>query len=124
VKGLIGLVLATLCWTGAATMIRTIDGDTFDAMVQAYPKMIVTERIRVLGVNTPEMHAPTLDAGKASKAFSEAWLARGAVTLAIGCSGQSAYDSFGRALAVVTRGETNLADDLIAAGLGVPMAGR
>jgi endonuclease YncB( thermonuclease family) len=65
-----------------------------------------------------------VEADKA-KAFTDAWLKDGhAVTLDIACTGQAPYDSFGRVLAVVTRDGKNLADDLIAAKLGVPMAGR
>jgi endonuclease YncB( thermonuclease family) len=118
------LALVIICWTVVAQPMRTVDGDTFYAMLLPYPKMAITERVRVLGVNTPERKAPTMVEADRAKAFTEAWLGGEAVTLGIACTGQAPYDSFGRVLAVVTRDGKNLADDLIAAQLGVPMPGR
>jgi micrococcal nuclease len=123
-RGALAVPLAVLCWTVVAQPMRTVDGDTFEAMVLIYPKMSVTEKIRVLGVNTPEMKGDTMEAAKKAKTYTEAWLDGRAVTLTIACTGQPPYDNFGRVLAVVTRDGTNLANDLIAEKLGVPMAGR
>src|SRR5213594_778399 len=80
--------------------------------------LTATERIRVLGVDTPELKGGTEETRAAAlkaKEFTAAWLAQGPVTLAT-CQ----LDSFGRVLATVTRGDQNLATLLIQAGLGVP----
>jgi len=74
--------------------------------------VLTPERIRVLGVNTPERGQPGF---QEASDYSEAWLMKGDVTLS-GC----ARDSFGRVLATVTRGPESLADLLIANLLGVP----
>lgn len=100
------LILALLCWssswTVAATPVSNHDGDTF--------KIRGEVRVRVLGVNTPEVGQPKADE---ATAFTARWLAQGPVLLTV--CGQDVY---GRLLAHVTRGEDNLADALLAAGLG------
>jgi endonuclease YncB( thermonuclease family) len=120
------LAIAVLCWTVMAYPGRAIDGDTFDATTYtttAYPKIRVTvevdERIRVLGVDTPERRLATMQEYLAAKSFTETWIKLGTVRLEVGCTGQPDYDNFGRMLAVVTRDGKNLADELIGAGLGV-----
>jgi endonuclease YncB( thermonuclease family) len=94
---------------------RVIDGDTFDAKLSLFLNLFSFERIRVLGVDTPELHAPTLAAAQDARAFSIQWLGKGPVQLTA-CK----RDDFGRLLAIVTRGEENLATELIKAGKGVP----
>ncbi len=69
------------------------------------------ERVRVLGVDAWELDDPR---GAAARAFTEAWLGRGPITLTA-----CARDHFGRVLAVVTRGGEDLADALVTAGHGV-----
>ena len=118
------IAIALLCWTISATTVRVIDGDTAVMSGAVWPDLTATMHVRVLGVDTPELRGTTLEDAKKAKAFTEAWLGVGPVTLTIGCTGQPARDSFGRVLAVVTRDGKNLADDLIAAKLGVPMTGR
>lgn len=110
-----------LCWVVSAQPGRVIDGDTFEAQVLAYPRLIVIERVRVLGVDTPEMKAATLGKAQAAKSYTDAWLtSAGKVTLGVGCGDAPPYDSFGRVLATVTRLDGRvLADDLIAAKHGV-----
>ena len=107
-----------LCWLVSASVVRVIDGDTFVASVDIWPGLTGTAHVRVLGVDTPEMTGATKEAGEKARIFTSAWLDRGDVMLAVGC-GIRAQDSFGRYLAVVSRNGKNLADELIAAGLGV-----
>src|SRR5687768_8509343 len=102
-----------LCWTVQATPLRTIDGDTFEARVGIWLNLSAIERVRVLGVDAPERAASA--EALAAKLFTEAWLARGPVTLDV-CK----RDSFGRLLAVVRRDGDVLAEQLINAGHGVP----
>ena len=114
------LAVALLCWTVSAQPIRVIDGDTFVVTAAVWlasaGDQTVIERVRVLGVNTPERHGATKAAGEAAKAFTEQWLAGGAIRLEV-CQ----RDSFGRILATVMRADgRDLTEDLLEAGLGVP----
>lgn len=105
-----------LCWTWTGVIPgRVIDGDTFEAQVAIAPHHIWYPRVRVLGVDTPELDGATKPAALAAKAFTEAWLSRGPVVL-VACK----EDHFGRLLATVQRDGDNLATLLINAGHGVP----
>lgn len=112
------LICAVICWTVSASSLRVIDGDTFVASIDIWPGLTGTAHVRVLGVDTPELKGETKAKAEEARAFTQKWLDKGDVTLAIGC-GKPAQDSFGRYLGTVTRGDKNLADELIAAGFGV-----
>lgn len=87
-------------------VMRVIDGDTFVLYHVGVP---AEERVRLLGVDTPERGEPGfLEAGQ----FTRAWLSAGPWTLST-CK----RDSFGRLLGTVTRGGQNLGDELRQAGL-------
>lgn len=88
---------------------RTIDGDTFVLYSIATP---LDERVRVLGVDTPERGTGPL--ADSASAFTKRWLAAGPFSLEA-CT----RDSFGRLLGRVSRNGRTLADTLIALGLGV-----
>jgi len=108
--------LVLLCWIAVGTPVKVIDGDTFEADVRVWIGLTQRERVRVLGVDTPERKGATLEAGNAARAFTAEWLADTDVRLHV-CQ----RDSFGRVLATVTRARdgANLTTDLIAAGQGV-----
>jgi endonuclease YncB( thermonuclease family) len=40
-----------------AEVVRVLDGDTFEARVRIWPGMDVTTRVRLRGIDAPEMHA-------------------------------------------------------------------
>jgi endonuclease YncB( thermonuclease family) len=40
-----------------ADVVRVLDGDTFEARVRIWPGMEVTTRVRLRGIDAPEMHA-------------------------------------------------------------------
>lgn len=91
---------------------RVLDGDTFALYHVGTPP---EERVRILGVNTPERGQP----GSAeATAFTKDWLARGAFDLTA-CK----RDSFGRLLGSVTRHGESLAGQLLDRGLGTPYEG-
>lgn len=52
-----------------AEVIRVIDGDTFDAMVDLGMSTFIKVRVRILGINAPEKTGPTKEAGIASMFF-------------------------------------------------------
>ena len=106
------------CWAVSAEPGRTLDGDTFDARLSIWPGLYAIERVRVLGVDTPELTGgtpATREAAQAARQFTANWLVKGDVTIAV-CK----RDSFGRLLGTVTRGPENLTELLLKAGLGVP----
>ena len=106
-----------LCFVATGHAVKVVDGDTFDAALRIWSTVTVHERVRVYGVDTPELKGETKDAAVAAAAFTQAWLARGAFDLRT-CG----RNSFGRVLGVISRSGDGgvLAQDLIAAGHGVP----
>ncbi len=50
-----------------ATIDRVIDGDTVDAMIDLGCHVFVKERLRLFGINAPEMRGKSRDAGIAAK---------------------------------------------------------
>lgn len=102
--------------------IRAVDGDTIDVVVDCGFEQYRTERVRVLGVNTPELHDPDSAVrlrAVAAKEFT-ASLIEGTVFTVITTKSTAAYDKYGRYLASVIfpLGPT-LTERLIAAGHGV-----
>jgi endonuclease YncB( thermonuclease family) len=110
------LALGLLCWTLTAEPGRVVDGDTFYVKVHKYLREFRFERVRLLGVQTPEEGKP----GYAeARAFAKTWLEKGDVTIAF-CD-----DDFnGRLLARVTRGTEDLGRLLLDAKHAVPWAPR
>jgi endonuclease YncB( thermonuclease family) len=89
----------------------THDGDTFKLFAFGVPPY---EWIRVLGVDTPELRDSLTKPAREARTFTSAWVGQDTFHVRT-----CAKDSFGRYLAVVTRGSDTLAVDLIAQGLGV-----
>lgn len=81
-----------------ATVVNVVDGDTFDADIDVGFYLRTRLRLRVLGINAPEMHGPSHAAGVAARLFATTLLREGAkVALHTEKS-----DDFGRWLAKVT----------------------
>lgn len=95
---------------------RIIDGDTFDAQVAAYPNINIAERIRIRGIDTPELRAKLeCERLMAVEAASELAALIGGRTVKIW---QLARDGFGRMLANVSTAEgVDVGEHLIAIGL-------
>ena len=67
-----------------AEVVRIIDGDTFQARVQVWPGLSVDTRVRLRGVDAPELHARCADEyakAQAARAALETMLAAGGVTI-------------------------------------------
>lgn len=61
-----------------ARITNVVDGDTLDADIDCGFHVIRTERVRLLGVNTPELRRGTEEekaAGRAAKTYVEEWVA-------------------------------------------------
>ena len=67
-----------------AEVVRIIDGDTFQARVQVWPGLSVDTKVRLRGVDAPELHARCADEyakAQAARAALETILAAGGVTI-------------------------------------------
>lgn len=62
-------------WTFPARGLRAVDGDTIDVIIDQGMHNQRHERLRLLGVNTPERKGATRGAGDAAWMFTENWLA-------------------------------------------------
>ncbi len=60
-------------WLWRARVVRVIDGDTLDLEIDCGFHSVRTERVRLLGVNAPEMKGDTKDAGKAAQLAALRW---------------------------------------------------
>ena len=56
----------------AVTVTRTIDGDTFEARVPLWPDLIVSTRVRLRGIDAPELNARCADEFRRAQAAAEA----------------------------------------------------
>lgn len=114
---------APAIWAYRAQLVRVIDGDTLDVTIDQGLHTHRTERVRLLGVNTPETKGPTRPAGLAAAAFVTDWLATVPFDedwpLIVRTERD---DAFGRWLARVWRVNDGrcLNDDLLAAGHAIP----
>jgi micrococcal nuclease len=105
-------------WAYRARAILVVDGDTLDVVIDAGFKSQRVERLRLLGVNTPEMKGETRPLGIAARAYAEQWIrdaGSGDWPLVVRTAKS---DAFGRYLAVVWRANDRreLNADLLAAG--------
>lgn len=102
-----------------AEVIRVIDGDTFDAMVDLGMSTFKKMRIRILGINAPEKTGTTKEAGIASMFFLNSLIDTGEkrkITIRT-----QKPDSFGRALAQVWNHEgEDIVPIILAANQAVP----
>ncbi len=56
---------------------RVIDGDTLDLDIDLGFNVHIFERVRLYGIDTPELFGPTAtEAGKLAKAFVEEWVSQ------------------------------------------------
>lgn len=105
-----------------ATVRRVVDGDTLDLLVNVGFDLTLCQRVRLLGLNAPEMKGVTRSAGLAAREWLTGWCMTAAEL------GESypllirtvQADSFGRYLAMIwdSRG-TCLNAALVAAGHAV-----
>jgi len=107
----------------SAQVLHVIDGDTFEARVHLWQGLDITTRIRLRGVDAPELKARCFEEAQMAQAAREALVAlldQGGVT--IFNVGPDKYN--GRVVAsVATRMTPNVSAALIAAGHGRPYNG-
>jgi micrococcal nuclease len=109
-------------WVYRAKCTRTIDGDTLDVELDQGLHTYRVERLRLLGVNAPEVHGATKAAGDAAMAYVREWLAVAGTDPWPLVVQTYRTDSFGRYLGAVWRivDGANLSDDLLNSGNAVP----
>lgn len=102
----------------SAQVLYVIDGDTFEARVHLWQGLDITTRVRLRGIDAPELKARCLEESRMAQASRDAltaMLREGSVT--IFNVGPDKYN--GRVVAdVATRGTPNVSAALIAAGHG------
>ena len=108
-------------WTYRARLVRAIDGDTIEVLLDLGFDVTITAAVRVAGVDTPELRGGTpasRELGREAAAFTERW-----------CGGQGDWPltvvtskdrSFARYVGAVGKGGDDLAGALIADGHGIP----
>lgn len=115
-------------WVWRARYLRTVDGDTFDVEVDCGFRLFRQERIRLLGVDTPEVVGANRAAGLAAASFTLNWLAEAQYgvsspfwAIRLETFKPKDRDSFGRWLAVVWREVDGMCLnlDLVSSGHGV-----
>lgn len=108
-------------WLFRARAERVVDGDTLDIVLDQGLRTTRAERIRLLGMDCPEVHGATQADGDAATTYTRQWLpisAPGTWPLVVETA---KGDAFGRWLARVWRVADGrcLNDDLMAAGHAV-----
>ena len=94
------------CFTYAAELVKVIDGDTIDVLVDLGFHVKREIRIRLLGINTPEMKGDTKQAGQDARNATEDWLLNhDNLVISTWKVQKRMVDHFGRYLAIV-RGDS------------------
>jgi endonuclease YncB( thermonuclease family) len=106
-----------------ADVLRIADGDTFEARVQVWPGIAITTRVRLRGIDTPELKArcPQERAkAEAARAKLASILGEGSVELS-----RVGLDKFGGRIdaAASTRSTPDVSAAILQAGLGRRYAG-
>lgn len=119
------VVMPTHNWVFPARLMRVIDADTLDVSISQGMHTYRVDRLRLLGLNAPEVRGVTRVAGLAATAYVVDWMA-----VAVGewplRTETHKSDVFGRYLAVVWRviDGACLNDDLLESGHAVPFIYR
>ena len=105
-----------------AEILRVVDGDTFDSLIDLGFSIKVQAVVRILFMNAPEMTGSTKEYGEASKQALERLLKSGPVRIRT-----EKPDSFGRALAEVWVGTPwggwlSVSETMVRQGYAVPNA--
>ena len=104
-----------------ATVLRVIDGDTFEARAEIWPDIEVTVAVRLAGIDAPELHGPC-PRERALAAAARDLLLREAPPRSIVLLTQVQHDKYaGRVTAVVRLRDGRAASSLLLAlGLAAP----
>jgi micrococcal nuclease len=102
-----------------AEIIRVVDGDTIECMIDLGLRTYRKTKLRVFGVNCPETKGPTKADGLISKTFTKEWFNTNKEFM-VRTVNNGKEDSFGRLIAeVISVGGESLGTTMISLGLAV-----
>ena len=103
-----------------AEIIRVVDGDTIECMIDLGLRTYRKTKLRVFGINCPETRGPTKADGLISKAFTKEWFNVNKEFM-VRTVNNGKEDSFGRLIAeVISVDGQLLGATMIGLGLAVP----
>lgn len=107
----------------SARVLRVLDGDTFVAEIKVWFGQVIVERVRIVGIDAPEIGAHArceeeAEAAERSRQYLAGLLGRGPVDLY-----QLRRDKYGRALALVISHGIDVPARMIEAGHARPYGG-
>lgn len=102
-----------------ASAVRVIDADTIDIDIDLGFRLTSRQRVRLAGINAPEVNTP---AGMVAKAYLTTYLEVGAL-LTVQSEKPGGGDKYGRYLATLWRGPVNVNNLLVTAGHAVAWDG-
>jgi len=100
-----------------ARVTRVIDGDTFEAAIEMWPEITILTKVRVFGVDTPELKSKDVEESKRAfiaRRFTADQVLSMSVELVV-----HGKDSFGRVLCNVKYDGKDLSEELIKNGHAV-----
>jgi micrococcal nuclease len=107
-----------------ATVRRVVDGDTLDLAIDLGFECTLVTRVRLLGLNTPEVVGASKSLGLASAAFVQQWCDNRAGNVLVRSYKAKQREKYGRWLVEAWSADgqgSSLNQELLARGLAVPM---
>jgi micrococcal nuclease len=102
---------------------KVVDGDTVDVVIDLGFSLYTKQRVRILGIDAPEIRTrdpKEKERGEASKEFAEAWFSDGEFTVQT-----TKDDKYGRILGDFRKvgEEMSYSESVLSEGFGVPYPG-
>lgn len=104
-----------------ARILAVVDGDTVDADIDLGLYVHTVARLRLLGINAPEIHGPEHDAGQRAKARLAALVEGKTIVIT---THKDEREKYGRFLASLATAEGDASEVLIREGLAKPWDGK
>ena len=104
-----------------ARILKVVDGDTCDVIVDLGFRIFIEQRVRLFGVNAPEMSSTDSARGIAARDWLVAELPLGSSVI---IRTAKPRDKYGRWLATVFVSDANINERLLASGLAEPYLTR
>lgn len=102
-----------------ATLAKVVDADTLDVVIDLGFLVLTRQRVRLLGINTPEKNT---NEGKAAIAWVNEWFDEHGLEVIV-TTQRDKREKYGRYLATLTAGTTDLNQALVDAGHARPYDG-
>lgn len=102
-------------------IIGVVDGDTVDCVIDLGFTIKMKRRVRLLGINAPEMKQPTFEAAKQSRLALQMYF--NTMMPVVVHTQLDKSDAFGRVLGTFFVGSLNVNQEMINSGHAVPYKG-